>query len=447
MNVLLISIDTLSARHMGCYGYGRATSPSLDRLAAEGVLFENMLCAQVPTQPSYTSLYTGQFSITHGIVTHGGTRQLAKDAPFFTHGLQAADYTTAAVSNLHRMQPWFARGYEFLIDPSFRWKYFQSQSCEAVNERAVPWLRQHADERFLLFVHYWDPHTPYLPPERYRGLFHQGDPCDPAKTSMAPIWNQVFGDWWRKSWFDKLCGGKTITDADYVAALYDAEIRYVDECGIAPLLGALDDAGIADDTLVVLFSDHGEMMYRHGIFFDHHGLYDPNLHVPLIVRWPGRAPAGRRVPHLVVHADLAPTLLDACGCPVPEKMEGKSLVPLISGASNDPVRPNVLVSEECTWQAKWAIRTDRWKLIKKRGPEPDLHGLPPRELYDLAADPDEFRNLAEDRPDIADGLDRQLEDWVAAMMARNGLAQDPLLEQGITLGRMWHNWVEEKRYW
>jgi len=447
VNVLLISIDTLSAKHMCCYGYERNTSPNLDRLAAEGILFENLLCAQVPTQPSYTSLYTGQYSITHGIVTHGGSWPLARDAPFFTHDLQNADYTTACVSNLLRMQRWFSRGYEFIIDPSFRWRYFQAQSCEAVNQRAIPWLKNHADEKFFLFVHYWDPHTPYIPPERYRGLFYDGDPCDPSKKTMEPIWKQCFGEWWRKSWFEKLCPGKTITDAEYIVALYDSEIRYVDEMGIGPLLAALDETGLADDTLVILFSDHGEMMYRHDIFFDHHGLYDDNLHVPLIVRWPGKAPAGRRVPHLVLHVDLAPTILEACGCAIPERMEGLSLVPLLTGESDEPVRPNVLYTQECTWQAKWAIRTARYKFIKKRGEEPDLHDMPPRELYDLEADPHELENLINAQPDIADALERQLEDWIATMMARNGLDRDPLVEQGISLGKRWHTWVAEKRYW
>jgi len=522
MNVLLISIDTLSAKHLGCYGYHRTTSPNLDRLAVEGVLFDHFLCAQVPTQPSYTSIFTGQFSVTHSIVTHGGTKQLAHDAPYVTWDLQKANFTTAAVSNLHRMQPWFARGFEFLIDPSHKWKFFQSQSCEAVNQRAVPWLKSHADEPFFLFVHYWDPHTPYLPPERYRGLFYDGDPCDPAKTTMAPLWRQPFGEWWQRDWFEKLQPGRKITDAEYIVAMYDSEIRYVDEMGIAPLLAALDEAGLRDDTLVMVVSDHGEMMYDHGIYFDHHGLYDENLHVPLIVRWPGRmchgwlaqpcsslpearrtvgqadrgtgrAPAGRRVPHLVVHADIAATILDACGCPPHPKMEGRSLLPLFLGKGDEgrgtrdgkegpearvtrpegslssaapsspaprpsshsvpagtPVEsswPDVLVSQECTWQAKWAIRTERHKYIKKVGPEPDLHGMPPRELYDLASDPEEHRNLASAEPDVADLLDRQLSAWLAEMVQKNGLSRDPLVEQGITLGKHWHDWVEKKRYW
>jgi arylsulfatase A-like enzyme len=447
VNVLLISIDTLSAKHLGCYGYTRNTSPNLDRLASQGVLFTQCLCAQVPTQPSYTTVYTGQYSITHGIVTHGGTRQLAHDAPFFTYNLQNDGFVTACVSNLLRMQPWFTRGYEFIIDPSFRWKFFQAQSCEAVNDRAIPWIKQHADESFFLFVHYWDPHTPYLPPERYRGLFYDGDPCDPSKHTMEPLWGQYFGQWWQRDWFEKLIPGKRITDAEYIVAMYDSEIRYVDEMGIDPLLAALDEAGLTDDTLVIVFSDHGEMMYQHGIFFDHHGLYDENLHVPLIVRWPGRAIQGARIPFLALHVDLAPTILEACGCPIPPKMEGHSLVPLITGNTDQPVRLDVLHTQECTWQAKWVIRADDYKLIKKRGDEPDLHGMPPRELYHLPTDPDELHNIVDQEPDVADDLDRRLEAWIAEMMERNGLRQDPLVEQGITLGRLWHNWIQEKRYW
>ena len=208
---------------------------------------------------------------------------------------------------------------------------------------------------------------------------------------------------------------------------------------------------MADDTLVMVLSDHGEMMYRHGIFFDHHGLYDGNLHVPLLVRWPGRIEPGTRVSQLLDHTDLAPTLLEAAGAGMPETMEGRSFLDLLS-EGGERVQHDRLITQECTWQAKWAIRTDdlgpeasakgAWKFIKAR--EPDMHGSPMQELYDLKRDPNEMSNLVEHRPEVAVELEEQLETWIATMMAKSGLDEDPLVAQGITLGRDWRKWAEEK---
>jgi arylsulfatase A-like enzyme len=436
MNFLLISIDTLRVDHLGCYGYSRPTSPTLDRLAASGALCEQFLCPAIPTHPSYTTFYTGQHPITHGVVAHGGNAALAAETPVLPELLVRAGYATCAVDNLARSKPWFSRGYEFYIDPSLRRSHALMVSAEELNHRAIPWLRAHAHDPFFLFIHYWDPHTPYLPPERYRSLFYDGDPCDPRHRSLEPLWSTPLGQVWRDTWF-KWLGGR-VTDAAYVAALYDGAIRYLDD-EIARLLRVLDETGAGDDTLVLLFGDHGESLTEHGIYFDHHGLYDCTLRVPLIARWPGRIPAGRRLPQLVQHTDLAPTLLDAAGLTIPETMEGRSLLPLLTGASSEGHHSR-LIAEECTWQAKWALRDDRYKFILAR--QPDLYGSPARELYDLSADPGEARNLAGERPDLARELEAELEGWIAGRLKASGRTVDPLIEQGITLGRRYY----EARY-
>ena len=236
-----------------------------------------------------------------------------------------------------------------------------------------------------------------------------------------------------------------LRDAEYIVAMYDGEIRYADD-GAGELLDALERSGVADDTLVVVFSDHGENMYRHDVFFDHHGLYEGALHCPLIVRWPGRAPAGKRVPHLVQHVDLAPTILSACGVDAPAAMEGISALPLATGESQAPLHRR-LIAMECSWQAKWALRSDDYKFILSREQGRDLHGKPPRELYHLPTDPCELVNLAGERPQVAAALETELEEWIARMMEKNGLRQDPLVVQGVTLGKRWRTWVKEKGYW
>lgn len=429
MNVLLIVVDTLRADHLGCYGYARDTSPHIDALAAQGVVFDPLIAPAIPTHPSFVTINTGQYPITHGVVAHGGTRGVSRSAPWLPSLMQKAGYTTCAMDNLGEWRYGFSQGYEFYIDPTRRRALSINCDNREINRRAIPWLKQHAGERFFLFVHYWDPHTPYLPPRAYRSLFYQGNPCDPDNHSLDALMDHPLGRTWRETWLNTL--GDGITDAEYLKALYDAEIRYCDE-GIGKLLRTLDALKLAGDTLVVLTSDHGELMYRHGIFFDHHGLYDGNLRVPLILRRPDLEPG--RIAHLVAHVDLAPTLLDLCDIPVPNAMEGVSLTPWLRGETTAPVR-DFVVSQECTWQMKWAIRTRTHKFILAR--EEDFYHTPLRELYDLNADPDELHNVAPHDPETARALEQQLETWIADRMRRNGLSEDPLVAHGITLGKAW----------
>jgi arylsulfatase A-like enzyme len=365
-------------------------------------------------------------------VSLGGRVDLSDKIPVLPELLQKAGYTTCAVDNLYDTKWWFARGYEFYINPSFRHPTNLLVTCEEINARAIPWLKTHADERFFMFLHYWDPHTPYIPPRRYRRLFYNGDPCDPAHRSLEPLSHQPLGDFWRETWFPKV--GGSITDAEYIISLYNGEIRYVDE-GIGTLLAALEDAGLGEETVVIITADHGESLTEHNIFFDHHGLYDCTLRAPLIIRWPGgEIPNGRRITCMVKNLDLAPTLLEVAGAPIPKEMDGVSLLPLLQGAP-DISDNGILIAEECTWQAKWAIRADGYKFILAR--EPDLHNTPMQELYSLKEDPGELHNLAEEQPEVAREFERRLEEWIAEQMARHGLTEDPLRAQGITLGKRW----------
>ncbi len=432
MNILYIVIDTLRARSLGCYGYSKPTSPAMDAFATAGARFERAFAPGIPTTPAHTTMFTGMHPLSHNIVCHGGAADLDRRAPFLPELLQRAGYTTAAVDNLFNIKPWLARGYEFYINPGSRRRLNLLVSCEEINARALPWIASHTDEKFFLFLHYWEPHTPYLPPERYRRFYPADrDPFSPEHTSFEPIKGQPFWEMFRDTWFNKL---GPVTDAEYIASLYDAEIRHVDD-GIAQVLAALDETGLADNTLVVITGDHGESMYQHDIYFDHHGLYDDIIHVPLLMRLPGRIPAGNSIAPMVQHLDLAPTLLQAVGAAIPAPMEGRSLWPLATGATTDGGWDRIFCCES-TWQSKWALRTDNRKLILSRAQ--DHHGMPSRELYNLNADPDETHNLAAENPAEAAKMEAELETWIAAGLERNGRAMDPLVEQGITLGKKWN---------
>lgn len=427
-NVLLLTIDSLRADHLGCYGYRHDTSSHIDRLAAQGALAENFFCSAIPTHPSYTTLYTGQHAIRHKIVAHAGKNVLAREAPFLSELFLDAGYTTCAADNLMRNRLWFGRGYEYYIDSSLKRPLVINVTCEDLHARVVRWLRNHASEPFFLFLHYWDTHYPFTPPPSYRHLFYDGDnPTDPDNHSLDKWWDFPFGMIARDTWLRTPDG--PITDPAYITALYDQEILYLDD-HLPELLGTLDELGLTENTLVLLVADHGESLTEHGIFCEHYGLYDCVLHIPLVARFPGRIPPGLRLPQMLQHQDIAPTVLEAAGLTVPKEMDGRSMWPLLTGRTQEGGTSRV-ISLESSWQSKWSLRTQPYKFILSR--VQDFCGNPMRELYDLEKDPKEEHNIADQEGATAREMEEELEGWIAGRLKAQGESQDPLLVHGISL--------------
>lgn len=425
MNVVFISIDTLRADHLSCYGYHRLTSPHIDHLAAQGVVFEECFSPYIPTHPGYTTTFTGKDVMSHQIVTQGGAVEPPAGVRMLAELMREAGYFTAAADNLGR---WFNLGYDvyqpfsWSTDPQGAWR-----KGEAVNQVALPLLEQCLAQArpFFMFVHYWDPHTPYLPPPPFDRMFWVGDERDESNHSMDPVF--AFEPF--KHYFAQWMG--EVRDIRFPIAQYDAEIAYVDTC-LNHLLERVDASGKADETLVVIHSDHGEELDEHAMWFDHHGLYDTNLHVPFIMRCPGRLPAGLRLKGFVRTTDMAPTILDLIGradLAQREGMQGQSMLPLIDKRSRAGTCRE-LCCTECAWQRKRALRTRRWKLIQAL--EPDPHGTPLRELYDLQADPREQRNVIDEHPETARRMERRLMRWARRRARETGLP-DPMETQSITL--------------
>lgn len=429
-NIVLLTVDSLAANHLGCYGYKRETSPFLDSLANENVLAERFYTPAVPTHPSYTTLLTGQYPISHNIVSQGGRAEISRDAPSLPELFLQAGYVTCAVDNLWRQRYWFGRGFEYIIDPSTRGNRLHTIECDELNQRAIPWLQSHADDPFFLYMHYWDPHWPYLAREKYRHLFYSGNPTDPNNHSLDRWWDDYMGTVARDTWLKTPQG--PITDANYVTALYDQQIRRLDD-GMRDIITAIDHLGIAGQTLIVFLADHGESMTEHDVFYDHTGLHDTVLHVPLIVRLPGRVQSGVRLPQMLQHVDVAPTLLEAAGLPIPDSLEGRSFWKLATG-EEQAGGYDAIISMECSWRACWSIRTDRYKYFLGR--EPDEDGNILRELYDLESDPGEERNIVAADPETAAALEAQLEAWIAKRMRIAGRDEDPLREQGSSFRQM-----------
>ena len=436
MRVLYVVFDTLRADHLGCYGYFRPTSPNVDRMASEGVLFSNAYPTDVPTQPSYTAMFSGQRGITTGVVSHAD-EHLSDDAPWFPQLLAFKCYTTAAVSTLSHMKKWFARGFQYYMNPvAGDRKLTQRVTADQINSIAIPWLRSNWKDDFFMFVHYWDVHTIYAPPERYRRLYYQGNEKDPSNHSLDGIKENIAYPFVKRL-LDAM--GEGITDIEYVIAQYDAEITYADE-KFGELIATLEELNILEDTLIIVTSDHGESLGEHNIYFDHAAVYEPTAHVPLIFRHPD-LPSGKRIEALVQLIDIAPTVLEYFEVDIPQELEGKSLWPLLNGERTEQY--DQIFTNQGLWQATRMMRTKRWKLIKCI--DNGFWDLPSTELYDLQSDPKELHNLAEERKEIVDELELKLHRWVAE---RLGKRTDPLrriAEKGLPPKKSLKKLLEEEK--
>ncbi len=425
-NLLLIGIDSLLSTHMSCYGYHRQTTPHIDRFAEGATLFENNFCPHVPTTPGYGSMLTGRdcFGLNCVALRHKGP--LADGVKTLPEILGEAGYTTTCVG--FKGNP-AARGFENYLNFS-GWgasKDGRSPKAENLNEVTVPELVRLAnqDQPFFLFLRHMDPHSPYLPPAPYERMFYHGEECDPANTSMKPVFDFApFADYFR-NWMPP-----GLTDKDYVIAQYDGAVAYMDAC-IQTLFTTLESLGLADNTVVVLNADHGETLYDHECWFDHHGIYDNTLRVPLIIRYPGRVPAGVRVPGYSQHKDLVPTLMELMDLDPGLKFDGQSVMQMVR-AEKENLDTEFYITE-CTWMRKHGWRTPEWKLIVAL--EPDFHFKPPVELYNLLADPDENNNVAEQEPEVVAFLRQRMDAFIAKREKEEGRT-NPMLTQGPWHGKM-----------
>jgi arylsulfatase A-like enzyme len=419
-NIIFFGIDSLRADHMSLYGYPRLTTPHMDRFAQSGTVFDRTYSAYIPTTPAYTSMFTGMDLFSHQVVALRHQGGLRPEVKTLAEVLRENGYTTTCVG--FRGNP-ASRGFDSYIDfPGWgSWNEGRSPKAENLNKVAIPELDRltKAKEPFLLFLRHMDPHAPYLPPAPYERMFYHGVECDPKNRSMDPVMSfKPFCDFFA-SWMPP-----GISDKDYVIAQYDGAVAYMD-AAIATIFTALEAKGILDESIVVINSDHGETLYDHECYFDHHSMYDQTLHVPLIIRYPGKAPAGLRVGGYNRQQDLMPTILELAGIESGIRFDGKSLMPMIRGevASYE----SEFYITECTWMRKHGWRTPQWKLIIAL--EPDMHFKPPVELYNLVEDPGELVNLADSQPQMVALLKGRMEAWLAKREAETGLP-NPIYHQG-----------------
>jgi len=374
LNVVLISIDTCRADYLGCYGQSRPTTPTLDLVARGGILFSNVISPMPLTLPAHCSMLTGTIPPFHGV--HDNTNyQLGEASVTLAERLIDHGYETAAVIGaavLHARSG-INQGFDIFDDdivagPGSRGGRLERRG-EEVTRIAKAWLNTHPTNPFFLFIHYYDPHYPYLPPDPFASRF--------------------------------------------ASDLYAGEIAYTDH-SIGDLLDELKRLGLYDSSLIIIVGDHGEGLGEHGEAEHGYFIYHSTTKVPLIVRFPGCKP-GVRVEQTVSLADIVPTVLGQLSLPAPGDVQGEDLSPFLSGEATTREEPRFIYSEsmvatEYGCSPLLGVETSEWKYIQTTEPE----------LYHLVTDPDEVRNLVRERPEHA----RQLKESLAAILAEHSF-RDP----------------------
>lgn len=450
MRILYIDIDSLRPDHLGCYGYHRDTSPAIDRLAAEGVRFENVYVSDAPCLPSRTALWSGRFGFRTGVVNHAGTAAQPFVVPdrswtdtFHDTGwmaaLREAGFHTATVSSFaerHAAWHWYA-GYHEIHNTGHE----GMDRADQVTPLVLDWLqRRGTDDRWFLHVNFWDPHIPYRTPLDYG---------DPFADDPLPEWmNEAV---WRKGWEGygphspqepHGYGDETYfhgyprfpTSIDSMEAVrqwfdgYDTGIRYTDD-HIGQILDALDDLGVWDETLVIVSADHGESQGEFNVWGDHQTADQSTCRVPLVVRWPGvtDAQAGRVDAALHYQFDWAATLLEGVGGTVPDNWDGRSFWHTL-GRGGEEGRDALILSQGahvCQHGIRFDADGAAWLCLWTYNPGYKM--LAPEMLFNLTDDPHEQHDRSDERPDLIDRAMRHLSQWRRAMMRSSETNVDPMM--------------------
>jgi arylsulfatase A-like enzyme len=413
-NILLIVVDTLRADHLGCYGYARPTSPNIDRLAAQGTLFEQVTAQSPWTLPSMASLHTSRYPVELGVT--GVDSRLPAEATTLASLLARSGYETGAFVVGGYLDP--KRGFEEGFGT-----YLQSPDharAETVNQELFAWLDRPRDEPFFAWVQYFDVHSDYAAPPPWRERFCESPP--PAELGTTELLKKV------------LLGKRRLTPAELgqVRVMYDQEIAYVDH-EIGRVVEGLRRRELLDDTVVVVGADHGEAFSEHGVVLHTSVLYEELVHVPLIIRHPPAFKSGARSDRVAQNADIMPTLLSLARVSAPQSLRGSSLLaedtraPRLAFSHTDTAShvrrlSRSLEIPEAMSRALFSMRDGPRKILFNAG-------TGRFERYDLDRDPGEREDLHGAAPGDDGPLDRRLMSWIREQRSL-GPARGPRIELG-----------------
>lgn len=438
-NILLLSIDTLRADHLGCYGndmWDRSPSPTLDRLASQGILFERCFAPRGQTVPSIASMLTGKYPISHSV--RENHMLLSEKHITFIQRMKQNGYVTAGfASNLSMYllpdkessgPSWWARGLETFSDGygGNLWQETKGADIEdqwswdgRIEKQTLEWIDRHDPKKgkpFFLWAHFYDTHKPYMPHESCPDFYpdYEGPLVPPVIEKNGRQKDRV------TAYINEATRtNRPLPEKDHkrVLAWYDASLYGIDQ-RIDRILKALEEKGMLDNTWIFFTSDHGDELGDHNNYYYHGAsIYDSVLWIPLIVKGPG-TPIGQRRDSLVQNVDIAPTLLELAGVKVPSDMEGLSLLNVLRENDESGKREHAVAE----WQDQiYSYSDGRFKYICN--PNGVCPVKPPyikggcfpydfEELYDIIEDPLESRNILSGNEDVANGLKKKLWKWV-----------------------------------
>jgi arylsulfatase A-like enzyme/Tfp pilus assembly protein PilF len=377
LNILFFTLDTTRADHLGCYGYPRIETPNIDRLAGQGIRFENATSQAPLTLPSHSSIFTGTYPFYNGVRDNGGF-YLESDKTTLAEVLQQAGWVTSAFIGAFVLDSRWGvnQGFDYYYD-NFDFAKYKTISLDSVQRKGgeviqafFDWFRGNWQKKFFSWIHLYDPHTPYEPPEPYKTRY-----------------------------------------GDHPWGLYDGEIAYVDSL-IGNVVEELEKKGLLQKTLIIIVGDHGESLGEHHESGHGFFVYDATQSVPLIVRVPAPALQDKVIESQVQNVDIMPSLLELLGLPLPREVQGRSFLPLIVSQSGGGER--LAYSEtyypryHYGWSELKSLRSVKYKFIQAPRPE----------LYDLVRDPSEQSNIYGSSLEEGKRLERQLQNLQAKMSAK-----------------------------
>ncbi len=441
MNVLVYMIDTLRADHTSLYGYDRETTPFLDQLGSEGVVFENCHAQATWTKPSVVSLLTSLYSIAHRVQDFADT--IPPGATTLAQVLRGQGYVTASIIG----NPFAGRnsGLERGVDHLMEYPVLHRQlkpdegatDSAALNAVAFPWLDRHADEPFFLYLHSTDPHAPYRPPSEYEARFadvSEAEQFERDNDTLKKVDRRYGGDVVFTPAEARARGVDPDTWARQATERYDAEIAHNDQ-NLSELVGKLNQLGVLENTLVVVVSDHGEEFLEHGWTSHGHSLYQELTHTVLLLRNPKVLPEARRVDELVQVIDVMPTILDLLDIEHEGISQGRSVADLALGRPREggsvvmssrlpdsrDVRLGETIPEGRTTGTMWL--DDDWKMIYREGAK--RVGLPEVELFDRTRDGIDTTNVVSGHPAEVKRILGEVHEWIDAQKQVNALLGKP----------------------
>ncbi len=440
MRILYLDLDTLRPDHLGCYGYHRNTSPNIDKIASQGVRFNNYYCSDAPCLPSRTALMTGRFGIHTGVVGHGGTAadmriegmsRNFKDRLVFDSLpgiLRNTGFKTVSISPFaERHTSWsFYAGFSEMHNTGKS----GMESAEEVTPTVLKWIEENAEEdNWFLHLNYWDSHTPYRAPEEFGNPF-AGDPLPEWLTEEvlekhrekvgphSPREINMFNNQTNPE-FPRHPGElEDMNDLREMIDGYDCGIRYMDE-HIGTLMSVLEEKGLAEDMVIIISADHGENMGELGIYGEHGTADNTTCRIPMIIKWPG-GKENYVDSGLHYNLDLLPTLADIFeieptdnwGEKLPLRWDGESYADTIFKGTD--CGRDYLVVSQCAHVCQRSVRFDEWLYIRTY--HDGFHLLPEEMLFNIEEDPYEENSLVQERQDICKEAVYLLNQWHDEMM-------------------------------